>query len=97
MYDPANFFRLILVLIFGGTAGWIAHRWGKGTGLGLFWDIAGGILGGFLGASFVYFYYVNADGFGAVIGVGFLGSVLFLVLLWLLSLYCRTSKSKGKI
>jgi uncharacterized membrane protein YeaQ/YmgE (transglycosylase-associated protein family) len=97
MYDPGNFFKLIWILIFGGAAGWVVNSWGKGSGLGLFWDIAGGILGGLLGASFAYCYNVNADGFGAVIGVGFLGSVLFLTLLWLLSLYRRTAKRNRKI
>ncbi len=97
MYDPANFSKLIWILIFGGVAGWIAHSWGKGSGLGLFWDITGGVLGGLLGGSFAYLYHVEADGFGAVIGVGFLGSVLFLLLLWLLSIYRRTNKSKTKI
>jgi len=69
----------------------LGKRIGSGSYLGY---RAGGILGGFLGASFVYFYHVKADGFGAVIGVGFLGSVLFLTLQWLLSLYCRSAKRK---
>jgi uncharacterized membrane protein YeaQ/YmgE (transglycosylase-associated protein family) len=94
MYDPANFSKLILILIFGGVAGWIANSWGKGSGLGVIWDIAGGILGGFLGASFAYFYNIEANGFGAVIGVGLLGSVLFLTLQWVLSLYRRSAKLK---
>jgi uncharacterized membrane protein YeaQ/YmgE (transglycosylase-associated protein family) len=96
MYNPANFLNLIWILIFGAAAGWIANRWGKGSGLGLFWDIAGGILGGLLGASFAYFYNINADGFGAVMGVGFLGSALFLILLQLLSIYRRTNKGKKR-
>jgi uncharacterized membrane protein YeaQ/YmgE (transglycosylase-associated protein family) len=97
MYDPANFFKLIWILIFGGVAGWVVNSWGKGSGLGLFWDIAGGMLGGLLGASFAYLYDVNADGFGAVIGVGFLGSVIFLIFQWLFSLYNRSTKRKRKI
>jgi uncharacterized membrane protein YeaQ/YmgE (transglycosylase-associated protein family) len=94
MYDPANFSKLILILICGGAAGWIANSWGKESGLGLIWDIAGGILGGFLGTSFAYFYHVEADGFGAVIGVGLLGSVLFLTLEWVLSHYRGSAKGK---
>ena len=88
---------MIWIFIFGGVAGWIANSWGKGSGLGLIWDIAGGVLGGFLGASFAYFYHVEADGFGAVIVVGFLGSVLFLTLEWVLSLYRGSAKRIGKI
>jgi uncharacterized membrane protein YeaQ/YmgE (transglycosylase-associated protein family) len=95
MYDPANFFKLIWILIFGGAAGWVVNSWGKGSGRGLFWDIAGGILGGLLGGSLAYCFNVDADGFGAVIGVGFLGSVVLLTLQWLLS-FRRSAKSKRK-
>jgi uncharacterized membrane protein YeaQ/YmgE (transglycosylase-associated protein family) len=87
MADQAGFLNLICISIFGGAAGWIVYGWGKGSGMGLFWDMAGGVLGGFLGASLAYHFDVNANGPGAVIGVGFLGSAAFLLLQWVISIY----------
>jgi uncharacterized membrane protein YeaQ/YmgE (transglycosylase-associated protein family) len=95
MYGQANFIDLMLIVLFGGAAGGVAHWANLGSGRGLFWDVVGGILGGFLGAFTAYFYHINEDGFGAVIGVTFLGSVFFLFLLRLLSVYQGIEMNKN--
>ncbi len=89
MYDPVYVEHFFLFALFGGLTGWGANYFDKGSGLGRFWDIVAGILGTFLGASLAYVWKVEGNGFGAVLGGAFLGSVVFLALLWLFSLRWR--------
>lgn len=46
MFDPTN---ILIWVVVGGVAGWLAGLVIKGTGLGIFGDIVIGVVGAFLG------------------------------------------------
>lgn len=78
---------ILIILLVGGIAGWLAGIVMKGRGLGLVGNIVVGILGAFIGA------WVLAM-FGIVIGGGIIGSILnafigAVILLALISLIKR--------
>jgi uncharacterized membrane protein YeaQ/YmgE (transglycosylase-associated protein family) len=79
---------LVLWLIIGGVAGWLAGLVVQGTGLGLVGDIIVGIIGAFLGG-----FLMNLFGAGGASGfnlwslfVAFIGAV---VLLFIIRLFTR--------
>ncbi len=78
---------LIITLVIGAIAGWLAGQIRQGYGFGTIGNIAIGILGGFLGSFFV-------GRLGVSFGGGLLGSILTstagaLVLLFLIGLFRR--------
>lgn len=80
---------LVIWLIVGGVAGWLAGLIVRGGGFGLIGNIIVGIIGSFIGGWLFNYFGIIADGgiFGAIIGAT-AGAV---VLLFLASLVRRTA------
>ena len=76
---------LIIFLIIGALAGWLAGVIVKGYGFGLLGNIVVGVIGSFLGGLVLtYFHVVRTGGVvGAVLGAT-LGAVVLLLLIRLL-------------
>ncbi len=72
---------LIVSLIIGGLAGWLAGIIRKGSGFGLLTNIGVGILGGFLGNILFGFLGIQGDGFIASLIISTLGAVVLLAIL----------------
>jgi uncharacterized membrane protein YeaQ/YmgE (transglycosylase-associated protein family) len=77
-----NVTNLVVWMIVGGFAGWLASLVVRGTGLGLLGDIVVGILGAFLGGFLLLLALPGTVGFtGFTIGslfVAFVGAVILL-------------------
>lgn len=74
--------NIILWLILGGIAGWLASLIVRGTGLGIIGDIVVGIIGGFIGG-----FIVSLFGAGGMTGfniwsliVAVIGAVVLLLI-----------------
>jgi len=63
---------LIIILIVGAIAGWLAGNVVRGRGFGLIGDIVVGILGAFLAS-----WLLPRLGVGLSLGGGWIGSILF--------------------
>ncbi|HEX8997491.1 MAG TPA: GlsB/YeaQ/YmgE family stress response membrane protein [Ktedonobacterales bacterium] len=77
-----TFWEIILWLVLGGVAGWLASLIVRGTGLGLIGDIIVGIIGGFLGGFIVrLFGGVGVTGFNFwSLIVAVIGAVVLLLI-----------------
>ena len=62
--------RLLIILIIGAIAGWLASVIMKGGGLGLLGDIVLGIVGAFVGS------FVLGKLLGVALGAGIVGSIV---------------------
>jgi uncharacterized membrane protein YeaQ/YmgE (transglycosylase-associated protein family) len=77
--------EIVVILIIGAVAGWLGSKLYKGSGLGIFGNIAFGIIGGFVGYWLLGKMHVSLGaGWIGVILTGALGAFLLLVLLNLL-------------
>ena len=76
---------IIISLILGAVAGWLAGNIMRGGGFGLLWNIIIGVIGGFIGSFVMNLLHVNTGG-GIVwqVIVGVIGACL---LLWIISLF----------
>ena len=73
---------LIIILIVGIIAGWLAGKVVRGAGFGLIGDAAIGIVGGFVGEWFVHRFGVHiAGGIAGLIINAALGAIVVLVIL----------------
>lgn len=61
---------LLIILIIGAIAGWLASMIMKGGGLGLLGDIVVGIVGAFVGS------FVLGKLLGVALGAGIIGSIV---------------------
>jgi uncharacterized membrane protein YeaQ/YmgE (transglycosylase-associated protein family) len=75
-----NLEALIIVLIIGGIAGWLAGVVMKGRGFGLFGDIVIGIVGAFLGSFLLSLFGIAFYGLIGVLLTAFIGAVVLLLL-----------------
>ena len=75
---------LIMVLIIGGLAGWIAGLLVKGKGQGIVLNIVVGIVGAFLGTWIFGFFGIVAGGFLGQLVTAIVGAVVLLGLLALI-------------
>lgn len=74
--------EIVVILIVGAVAGWLGSTLYKGSGLGLFGNIAFGIIGGFVGYWLLEKLHVSlGTGWVAVILTGALGAIILLFLL----------------
>lgn len=80
---------IILWLIIGGLAGWIAGKIMRGGGFGILGNIIVGIVGAVLGGAIFSLLGIGSNNIIGSLVVAVIGSV---VLLWLVSLI----KGKGK-
>ena len=86
---------LLMWLIVGLVAGWLAGQFMKGGGYGLVGDIVVGIIGAFLGGLLFSFLLPGSSvGFVGSIVVAFIGAVLLIAILRALS---GRSRSAGRI
>jgi len=69
----------IVWIIIGGIAGFVASKVLTGKGMGLIWDIAVGILGGFLGGWLASLVGISATNLLMEGVVAFVGAVILLV------------------
>jgi uncharacterized membrane protein YeaQ/YmgE (transglycosylase-associated protein family) len=70
--------NLIVFIIVGAIAGFLAGKVMTGHGLGLIWDIVVGILGAFLGAWLAGVLGIAVTSTVALIVVAFVGAVILL-------------------
>jgi uncharacterized membrane protein YeaQ/YmgE (transglycosylase-associated protein family) len=86
---------LLMWLIVGLVAGWLAGQFMKGGGYGLVGDIVVGIIGAFVGG-LVFSFLLPGSSVGVVgsIVVAFIGAVLLIAILRALS---GRSRSAGRI
>jgi uncharacterized membrane protein YeaQ/YmgE (transglycosylase-associated protein family) len=70
--------NIIVLLLVGLIAGFLAGKVMTGRGLGLIWDIVVGILGAFLGGWLVGLLGIAVGGLLAEIVVAFIGAVILL-------------------
>lgn len=76
---------LIITLVVGGVAGWLAGLIVRGYGLGLLWNIIVGVIGGFFGAWVLRELGVGfGGGIPGALLTGLIGAVLLLLLFGLL-------------
>jgi uncharacterized membrane protein YeaQ/YmgE (transglycosylase-associated protein family) len=70
--------NLIVLLLVGLVAGFLASKVMTGAGMGLIWDIVVGILGAFLGGWLAGLVGIAVGGLLAEIVVAFIGAVILL-------------------
>ena len=75
-----NLQALIIVLVIGGIAGWLAGVVMKGRGFGLLGDVVIGIVGAFLGSFLLGLLGVAFYGLFGVLLTAFIGAVVLLLL-----------------
>lgn len=75
--------RILLIVVIGGVAGWLAGKVTKGKGFGFWGNMAIGILGSLVGGFLFRFFGLSAYGLLGHLVMAFLGAV---VLLWLVRL-----------
>ena len=74
--------EIVVILIIGAVAGWLGSTLYKGSGLGIFGNIAFGIIGGFVGYWLLDKFNISlGDGWVGIILTGALGAVVLLILL----------------
>ena len=82
--------NLIVWLIVGAVAGYLASKVLTGKGMGIIWDIVVGILGALLGGFLLGLIGISASNIFMEIVIAFVGAVILLVVF-------RAATSRGKI
>ena len=76
--------NIILYLLFGAVAGWLAGQIMRGGGFGLLWNIIIGIVGGFIGGWLMSLLNIQKAGLLWELIVAVIGAI---VLLFVVSLF----------
>ncbi|MBO4655210.1 MAG: GlsB/YeaQ/YmgE family stress response membrane protein [Bacteroidales bacterium] len=76
--------NIILFLLLGAVAGWLAGQIMRGGGFGLLWNIIIGIIGGFIGGWLMSLLHIQKAGLLWELIVAVIGAV---VLLFVVSLF----------
>ena len=76
--------NIILFLLLGAVAGWLAGQIMRGGGFGLLWNIIIGIIGGFIGGWLMSMLHIQKAGLLWELIVAVIGAV---VLLFVVSLF----------
>ena len=76
--------NIILYLLFGAVAGWLAGQIMRGGGFGLIWNIIIGIIGGFIGGWLMSLLNIQKAGLLWELIVAVIGAI---VLLFVVSLF----------
>src|SRR6266498_5653278 len=72
---------IIIMLIVGAIAGWLAGQIVRGFGFGLIWNIVIGIVGAFIGGWLLtQFWFISFSGFVGSIVNAVIGAVVLLVI-----------------
>jgi len=78
-----DLWSIIIMLVIGGVAGWLAGLIMKGGGFGLIGNIIVGIIGGFIGGWLLSLVNIGMSGYiGAILG-SVLGAVVLLFIVGL--------------
>ena len=73
--------NLVVFLLIGVAAGWLAGRVMKGGGFGLFGDMIVGVIGAFLGGWLFGLLGISAGGLLGMLVTAFVGAVVLLFLI----------------
>ncbi|HEY7686127.1 MAG TPA: GlsB/YeaQ/YmgE family stress response membrane protein [Gemmatimonadales bacterium] len=73
--------NLVIFLLIGIAAGWLAGRIMKGGGFGLFGDMIVGVIGAFLGGWLFGLLGISAGGLLGLLVTAFVGAVVLLFLI----------------
>lgn len=73
--------NLVIFLLIGVAAGWLAGRVMKGGGFGLFGDMIVGVIGAFLGGWLFGLLGISAGGLLGMLVTAFVGAVVLLFLI----------------
>ena len=73
--------NLVIFLLIGIAAGWLAGRVMKGGGFGLFGDMIVGVIGAFLGGWLFGLLGISAGGLLGLLVTAFVGAVVLLFLI----------------
>jgi uncharacterized membrane protein YeaQ/YmgE (transglycosylase-associated protein family) len=73
--------NLVVFLLIGVAAGWLAGRVMKGGGFGLFGDMVVGVIGAFLGGWLFGLLGITAGGLLGMLVTAFVGAVVLLFLI----------------
>ena len=73
--------NLVIFLLVGVAAGWLAGRVMKGGGFGLFGDMIVGVIGAFLGGWLFGLLGISAGGLLGLLVTAFVGAVVLLFLI----------------
>lgn len=73
--------NLVIFLLVGIAAGWLAGRVMKGGGFGLFGDMIVGVIGAFLGGWLFGLLGISAGGLLGLLVTAFVGAVVLLFLI----------------
>ncbi len=73
--------NLVIFLLIGVAAGWLAGRVMKGRGFGLFGDMVVGVIGSFLGGWLFGVLGISAGGLVGLLVTAFVGAVVLLFLI----------------
>jgi len=76
--------NLVLFLVVGLVAGWLARRIMKGSGLGLVGDLVVGVIGAFLGVWLFGLLGISAGGILGLLVASIVGALLLLYVLRLI-------------
>jgi len=76
--------NIILYLLIGAVAGWLAGQIMRGGGFGLLWNIIIGIIGGFIGGWLMSLLHIQKAGLLWELIVAVIGAI---VLLFVISLF----------
>jgi len=76
---------IVIFLLVGLIAGWIASSLMKGEGLGILGDIVVGVIGAFLGGFIFGMAGVAVYGFWSALGMSVIGAMVFLFIVGLFS------------
>jgi uncharacterized membrane protein YeaQ/YmgE (transglycosylase-associated protein family) len=82
--DKMNVQSLVLFLVIGVVAGWLAGRIMKGGGFGLVGDLIVGVIGAILGGWLFSFIGISAGGILGALVTAVVGAVVLLYLLRLI-------------
>jgi uncharacterized membrane protein YeaQ/YmgE (transglycosylase-associated protein family) len=82
--------NIVVWIIVGGIAGFLASKVLSGKGMGLIWDIVVGILGAFVGGWLAGLVGISVSNILVLVVVAFVGAVILLVIF-------RAVTSRGKM
>lgn len=77
--------NIIVFILVGLLAGWIASSLMKGEGLGILGDIVVGVIGAFIGGFIFDMAGVAVYGFWSALGMSVIGAMVFLFIVGLFS------------
>ncbi len=82
--------NIVIWIIVGGIAGFLASKVLSGKGMGLIWDVVVGILGAFVGGWLAGLVGISVSNILVLVVVAFVGAVILLVIF-------RAVTSRGKM